>query len=353
MANRVHFDPARPVWGGWKDGRPWTYRAIERELRAIERDMGWTITPGHNARALGHEPPERGTTGSRRRLSFGAEITVKMGPSLQNARSWRELQAVLQTRGMHAEARPKGMVITDGKRYIGACRIRGLKGGRPDLEDRFGQTLEDFLETGESLEPPPSTDWVWKVRLDSLYHARRHFNKTPELYALYKESLAWKAARRAEAAVKEAERSLEWHRRALRKAERAQAEAAHTQLGVEGALAVMRQRPERLGLPPPSRAQRIRQRVAGERAKDSPLVTQLAPEVRAYARAKARVSAGRDVAEGRRAAQEREKTLRDARDVLERATPARRSPLSKAQHVALRAFERSREPAREVADRGL
>ncbi len=96
--------------------------------------------------------------------------------------------------------------------------------------------------------------------------------------------LAWKAARRAEAAVKEAQRSLAWHCRALRKAERAQAEAAHTQrvllyslqtllrahagldpalalvsltaaitqLGVEGTLAVMRQRPDRLGLPPPS-----------------------------------------------------------------------------------------------------
>ena len=194
MVNRVHHDPERAVWGVWKDGRPWTYRAIEHELRAIERDMGWTITPGHHARTPGHEPPERGTTGSRRRLSFGAEITVTMGPTLRNARSWKELQAALQHHGMHVEARPRGMVITDGSRYIGACRIRGLKGGRPDLEDRFGQTLGDFLATGQSPAPVPSADWVWKVRVDSMYHARRHFNKTPELYALYKESLAWGAA---------------------------------------------------------------------------------------------------------------------------------------------------------------
>ena len=272
-------------------------------------------------------------------------------------------------------------------------RVRGLKGGRPDLEYRFGQSLDDFLETGESLESEATPDRVWKVRTDSLYHARRHFNKTPELYALYKESLAWKAARRAEAAVKDAERSLTWHRRELRKAERTQTEAAHTQrvllyslqtllrahagldpalalvsltaaitqLGVEGALAVMRQRPDRLGLPPPSRSQRLRQRVAGERAKDSPLVTRLEPEVWAYARAQAKASAGRDITECRRAAQEREKALREARDALQRATHGhgsvsmaeRRHALSKEQRAALRAFERSRDPARAVADIGL
>ena len=308
-----------------------------------------------------------------------------MGPTLQNARSWRELQNALAAHGLHVEARPRGMVITDGSRYIGACRIRGLKGGRPDLEDRFGQSLDDFLETGESPEPEATPEWVWKVRMDSLYHARRHFNQTPELYALYKESLAWKAARRAEAGVKEAERSLEWHRRALRKAERLQAEAAHTQrvllsslqalvhghagldaavafasltaaltqLGLEGAMAVMRQRPERLGLPPPSRSQRLRQRVAGERAKDSPLVTRLEPEVRAYARAQAKASAGRGIAACRSDVKQRENTLRAARDAQERATPERRRALSKEQRAVLRAFERSREPGRAVADIGL
>ena len=95
--------------------------------------------------------------------------------------------------------------------------------------------------------------------MDSLYHARRHFNKMPELYALYKESLA-----------------------------------------------VLRQRPEQLRLLPPSQSRRLRQRGAGERAKDSPLVTRLEPEVRAYARAQARVSAGRGIAECQRAVKERE-----------------------------------------------
>ena len=114
--------------------------------------------------------------------------------------------------------------------------------------------------------------------------------------------------------------------------------AALTQLSLEGAMAVMRQRPERLGLPTPSRSQRLRQRVTGERAKDSPLVTRLAPEVRAYARAQAKASAGRGITECRHAVKEREKTLRAARDALERATPERRRALSKEQRAALAAY---------------
>ena len=306
MVNRVHHDPERLVWGGWKDGRPWTNRAIEHELRALEQEMGWTVTPGFNAPTPGREPPERGTTGSRRRLSFGAEITVTMGPTLQNARCWRELAAALDAHGLRVEARPKGMVITDGNRYIGACRIRGLKGGRPDLEDRFGQPLDDFLETGESPEPASVTDWVWKVRMDSLYHARRHFNKTPELYAIYQESLLWRAQMRQEAERRRAERELALKRRALLRAERAAAEAARTRrvllyslqgllrgyagleaaaalagltmaltrLGIEGALAVLRHRPQELQLPSRGRI-------------DDAASARLATEVRDYAAAQA------------------------------------------------------------------
>ena len=386
MVNRVHHDPERAVWGGWKDGRPWTYRAIEHELRAIERDMGWTLTPGHHARTPGHEPPERGTTGSRRRLSFGAEITVTMGPTLRNARSWKELQAALQHHGMHVEARPRGMVITDGSRYIGACRIRGLQGGRPDLEDRFGQTLGDFLATGQSPAPVPSADWVWKVRVDSLYHARRHFNKTPELYALYKESLAWGAAQRSGAAVKEAERRLDWHHGALRRAERQEREAAHTRrvlmqglrqllrghagleaavalasltaaltkLGVDGVLAVMRQHPVRVGLPPPPRKW-------GKKG-DGP--APLESELRAYAFAQSGNPSADRLAECQRGVDEAEQGLAAARHAHQELARrpdgrwqagmrARRTALPLEQRAALAAYELGRGRGREVAEREL
>ena len=385
MVNRVHYDPERRVWDGWKDGRHVAYRLIEAELRALEQEMGWTVTPGHLAPTPGHDPPDWWRTGSRYRMRFGAEITVRMGPPLQNARSWKELQAVLESSGMHVEARPRGMVITDGSRYIGASRIRGLKGGRPDLEERFGQTLDDFLATGESPEPVPTADWVWKVRVDSLYHARRHFNKTPELYALYKESLAWRAAERARADVERQERRLAWHRSALRRAERAEQQAAHTRqvlllglrqllrghagleaalalaaltaaltkLGLDGVLAVMRQHPDRVGLPPPRKW-----RKKGDGA--APLES----ELRAYAFAQAEAPTAGHLAECRRGVDEAEQGLAAARHAHQELARrpdgrwldgmrARRKALPAEQRAALAAYELGRGRGREVAERGL
>ena len=315
-------------------------------------------------------------------MRFGAEITVRMGPVLQNARSWKELQAVLESSGMHVEARPRGMVITDGSRYIGASRIRGLKGGRPELEERFGQTLDDFLATGQSPEPVPMADWVWKVRVDSTHHARRHFDKSPELYALYKESLAWRATERARADVERQERRLAWHRSALRRAERAEREAAHTRqvllrglrqllrghagleaaltaaltkLGVDGVLAVMRQHSDRVGLPPP--------RKWGKKGDGT---VPLESELRAYAFAQRERPSADRLAECRRAVKEAEQALRAARAAqaaLARSPEAhrldsmeeRRMALSPEQRAALIAYERGRgrQRERDVAERGL
>ena len=384
MVNRVHPDAERKVWDGWRHGRPGAFRAIESELRLLEQEMGWTVTPGHLAPTPGHDPPDRWRTGSRYRMRFGAEITVRMGPALQNARSWKELQAVLASSGMHVEARPRGMVITDGSRYIGASRIRGLKGGRPDLEERFGQTLDDFLATGQSPEPVPTADWVWKVRVDSLHHARRHFNKTPELYALYKESLAWRAAERARADVERQERRLAWHLSALRRTERAEREAAHTRqvllqglrqllrghagleaalalaaltaaltkLGLDGVLAVMRQHPDRMGLPPPPR----------KWGKKDDGTVPLESELRAYAFAQRESPSADRLTECQRAVDEAEQGLaaaRHAREVLARSPDgrrldgmrARRAALPQEQRRELMDYERGRQ--REVADRGL
>ena len=383
MVNRVHPDPKGKVWGSWGDHRgPWTCRAIESELRLLEQEMGWTVTPGRLT--PGHEPPARAD--SPYRMRFGAEITVRMGPLLKNARSWKELQAILEHHGMHVEARPRGMVITDSRRYIGACRIRALKGGRPDLEERFGQTLDDFLATGVSPEPVPMADWVWKVRLDSLHHARRHFNKTPELYALYRDTLAWQAAERARMNLERQERELAWHRSALRRAERAERQAAHTRrallhgvrqllrghvgleaavalaaltaaltkLGVDGVLAVVRQNPERVGLPP-----------SPQRRKGDPAAS-LEPALRAHAFAQAEAPTAEHLAECQRGVVEAEKGLaaaQHAQALLARSPEggrlegrgARRSALPREQRRVLMDYERERPRGRErdVAERGL
>ena len=383
MVNRVHHDPERKVWDGWKNGRPAAFRSIEAELRLLEQEMGWTVTPGHNAPTPGHDPPEWGKSGFRHRLRFGAEITVRMGPVLQNARTWKELQAVLASAGMHLEARPRGMVITDGSRYIGASRIRGLKGGRADLEDRFGQSLDDFLATGQSPEPVPMADWVWKVRVDSTHHARRHFNKTPELYAVYRDTLAWRAAERARLEQERQERRLAWHRGELRRAERAERQAAHTQrallhglrqllrghvgleaavalaaltaaltkLGLDGVMAVMRQSPDRIGLPAGRKWRR--------QGDGSP---PLESEVRAYAFAQDEAPTAEHLAECRRGVDEAEQGLAaacHAQEVLARSPDgrrmdgmrARRAALPQEQRRELMDYERGRE--RDVAERGL
>ena len=385
VANRVHPDPKGKVWGSWGDRRgPWTCQAIESALRLLEQEMGWTVTPGRMAVVPGRDPPARAS--SPYRMRFGAEITVKMGPVLQNARSWKELQAVLQHHGMRVEARKRGAVITDGSRYIGACRIRGLKGGRPDLEERFGQTLDDFLATGQSPEPIPTADWVWKVRVDSLYHARRHFNKTPELYALYKESLAWRAAERARSDVERQERRLAWHRSELRRAERAERQAAHTQrvllhglrhllrghvgleaavalaaltaaltkLGLDGVLAVMRQNPDRVGLPPP---RKWRKKGDG--------TAPLEKEFRDYAFAQDDAPTAAHLADRRSGVDEAEQGLAAARhtqEVLARSPDgqrldgmrARRAALPQEQRRALMDYELGRggRREREVVERG-
>ena len=363
MVNRVHPDPAQPVWGRWRDGKPWTFRAVESELRVVEGEMGWVVTPGFNAPAPGAEPPPKSRTGCTRRMRFGSEITINVGPALQNARSWKELQAVLRDHGMHVEARPKGMVITDGSRYIGACRIYGLKGGRPDLEDRFGQPLEEFLSTGRSPLPLPMTSWVWKVRVDALYHARRHFNRTPELYAVYKDSVQWRAERAQEASLRRAERDLGRKRRALHLSTRAVADAARTRhmllhslssiwyghagmeaaaaltalaaaitrLGVDGVGSLIRHRPADLGVPRP------RQASEGDTAR---LVT----EVHDYAMAQAAAPVPEDLAASRQSVAEAEVVVGEMRVGRYLEAPAagdavRRRSLSRAQRVVLGAYE--------------
>ena len=155
MVNRVHPAPGGKVWGNWgRHGRPWTFRAVESALRLLEQEMGWAVTPGHNAPTPVHKPPPsaaRAASLYQRRLS--EEITAAGGAALQDARSWADLTDALRLVGVHVEARENGMVLTDGRRYIAASRVRGLAGGRRTLEKRFGQDLDDFLATGQAPAP--------------------------------------------------------------------------------------------------------------------------------------------------------------------------------------------------------
>lgn len=60
------------------------------------------------------------------------------------ASSWRQLKRRLKEVGLRMEARPRGMVLTDGYRYVAASRVSKAL-SRYQLERRYGQTLPSFL----------------------------------------------------------------------------------------------------------------------------------------------------------------------------------------------------------------
>ena len=79
VANRVHHDPARRVWDGWKDGRHAAYRLVESELRALEQEMGWTVTPGRHARVTGRAPRGAQGAGFLVRMAGAANVRGALG----------------------------------------------------------------------------------------------------------------------------------------------------------------------------------------------------------------------------------------------------------------------------------
>ncbi len=147
MINRVHPETGR-AWSTSHD-----YRRIERTLRGLEAEWGLRRVPGHHAREPGHERPDRsrspGTQALRRarrtgERPFALEVRRRVGDDLARARSWQELEQALKADGLRLEIRRRGMVITDGRRYVPASRISRLT-GRYQLEERYGQTLAAYL----------------------------------------------------------------------------------------------------------------------------------------------------------------------------------------------------------------
>ena len=78
-----------------------------------------------------------------------------VGRALSEANTWQELTETLRGHGLRVEARPRGLVVTDGRRRVGGCRIASL-GSRPQLEARYGQSLQSYLDHGlrDPLPPP-------------------------------------------------------------------------------------------------------------------------------------------------------------------------------------------------------
>ena len=147
MINRVHPETGR-AWSTSHD-----YRRIERTLRGLEAEWDLRRVPGHHAREVGHERPDRSRSPGTHALHrarrtgerpFALEVRDRAGEDLARARSWRELEQALKADGLRLEIRRRGMVITDGRRYAPASRV-SRHTGRYQLEERYGQSLPAYL----------------------------------------------------------------------------------------------------------------------------------------------------------------------------------------------------------------
>ena len=176
MVNRVHPDTGK-AWSASHD-----YRRIERTLRQLEQRWNLVHVPGHHARATGTERPERSRAGGRRGArAFARVVQQTAGLALSKANTWQELTEVLRGHGLHIEARPRGLVVTNGRRRVGGCRIASL-GSRPQLEMRYGQSLQSYLDHG-THDPLPAA--LRPIRRRAQQNAYRRWRSDAALRSLY------------------------------------------------------------------------------------------------------------------------------------------------------------------------
>ena len=92
-----------------------------------------------------------------------------------------ELTTVLRTHGLCIEARSQGLVVTDGRRRVGGCRIASL-GSRPQLEMRYGQSMQSYLDHGPR-DPLPAV--LRPIRRRAQQDAYRRWRSNAVLRSAY------------------------------------------------------------------------------------------------------------------------------------------------------------------------
>ncbi len=186
MVNRVHPDTGK-AWSASHD-----YRRIEHTLRQLEQRWDLVRVPGHHARAKGIERPERSHSGGRRGArAFAREVHQAVGPALSKANTWQELLAELRAHGLRLEARSRGVVVTDGRRHVGGCRIASL-GSRPQLEVRYGQSLQSYVNHGTHDSLPTA---LRPARRRAQQHAYRRWRSNAALRSAYVDVRVFEAVR--------------------------------------------------------------------------------------------------------------------------------------------------------------
>lgn len=146
--NRVHPETHR-AWGTWR-----SKTRLEMALRQIEVEWGLRRVPGRLATAeravRGELAPavERTVRAQARHRAGEPQLLAwrrSLAGDLREARSWNDLAARLDRRGLALEARGRGLVVTDGTVYVKASSLdRSVSRGR--LEARFGRPFAAFRE---------------------------------------------------------------------------------------------------------------------------------------------------------------------------------------------------------------
>ena len=159
MVNRVHPETGK-AWSTSHD-----YARVEGALRRLENEWGLRRVPGHHAREIGADRPDRSqtrATGEIRKTRrtgekpFADVVRGKVGKDIAKAKSWGELIHALKQHGLRVEAKSRGMVITDGQRFTAASRVTP-EASRFRLERRFGQKLSDYLVIDDIYNSRPTT----------------------------------------------------------------------------------------------------------------------------------------------------------------------------------------------------
>ena len=155
MVNRVHPETG-VAWERWQD-RP----RIEKELRAIERDLGLRQVPGRLYREPGIDAPERSlrTRGEEYALARTGETPFsdhvrKLLPELRAAQNWSDLDDTLRAHGLRLEPKGQGLVITDGTHQVKASRVgRDLSINR--IEQKFAMPYPGLgpRQPGRDVDP--------------------------------------------------------------------------------------------------------------------------------------------------------------------------------------------------------
>ncbi len=153
--------------------------------REIEREQGWQAvkTPERGEKEK-FKPFSEGELSRQRRDGrepFAQVIDEHAGPAFQEARSWDELAANLEAQGLRLETWRSGLVVTDGTERTKASAF-GRQCSRQRLEERFGETFDDFQGRRQAgalkQETEQQSKEIANVRKPGIDHYdRRGFHK--------------------------------------------------------------------------------------------------------------------------------------------------------------------------------